>query len=356
MKKMILVLVFSLAVVSLFGANFTPSTTIISNVSTAGCDVFGTISVTNRANAVVAIYGGTWTGESDTSGAVASGTMTNTTYLTNLGNVATTFDLTVPWTNYTGTSGAAWTWQFDNVTDVASDVSDITINACAVKTIDFIVTVDAGAQNGSTGDFRPRAQVNGNTTSTNYTGDNTLNYGGEIGDASALGAGYGAGYILIDPTDASSQREWLVTVAGPVLTIAKTIEEVTSAAWGTGAALTYPGATITYKIRVVNTGSGAAANVYINDVVPEWTTIKGVADARLEIKVSGDESASVWGDGAATTDAAGDDQGYLAGTAAGSAMTFAPGGTANAGTGTGALTATGGASDEAACWFQVTIN
>jgi len=352
MKKFILISIFCLFAVSLFGANFTPTGTIISNVSTAGCDVFGTISVTNRAGAVQTIYGGTWTGEADLSGAVASSSFTNTTSLTNLGNAASiTYDLTVPYTNYTGTYGAAWTWTFYNA--AFGVINSIAINQGAVQTIHFVVAVNAGAQNGSTGNFRPRAQVTGNTTATNYTGDNTLNYGGQVGDAVALGAGYGPGYILIDPTDASSRREWLVTVAGPVLTIAKSIESTTMVS---GPAGVYPGATITYKIRVVNTGSGAAANVYINDTVPEWTTVKNAVDNRIKIKVSGDESATTWADGVAKSDTAGNDEGYLSGTAAGSTMTFAPAGVANAGSGTGALTASGGASDEAACWFQVTIN
>jgi uncharacterized repeat protein (TIGR01451 family) len=119
----------------------------------------------------------------------------------------------------------------------------------------------------SAGSFATNIRYDGDQAGVNY-------YGGDMGidwDGSVDRPG-----ILVHTNGtegAGTENEYIqVTVQGPVLGISKSITalDLTGVAMG---AKVIPGATITYTIRVSNTGSGFANNVIVRDTRPTSTTL-----------------------------------------------------------------------------------
>jgi uncharacterized repeat protein (TIGR01451 family) len=112
--------------------------------------------------------------------------------------------------------------------------------------------------------------------SGSYTNDNPADasvYCGDMGVAWAGGATNDDGtlrHAYVVEGAATSNSYVRVTVSGPILSIIKTIADVSLG--GSGGADLVPGATITYNIIVSNTGSGTATDVVISDPLPGNTT------------------------------------------------------------------------------------
>jgi uncharacterized repeat protein (TIGR01451 family) len=142
------------------------------------------------------------------------------------------------------------------------------------------VTIDGAAANNSYVEFQV-ALDSANEDDANcvidyaYEGDNTTAYCGDYGvamDGSATNADSYLyhGYVV---QGAATANTWIrVTVTGPVLGIVKLIDSITLDG---SASVVVPGATISYQIRVSNTGAGAATSVEISDTIPANTTRLG---------------------------------------------------------------------------------
>lgn len=351
MKKfLVLILILSIAAFVFGDGKGTTAGTLITNTATVGAANMATTESNAVGTNVIMIDGGIWTSTQADQGGAAGGTYTYITTFTNEGNTNQWFAFTAVATNTNGSTGGgvdSWTTSFSNQAIAGATVTRCTLAPDDAASIDFKCTVSGSAANGSYVGYILLAEPRSNSSFTAYIGDNGTNYGGTISED----AEYTTGEIVCNGT---AGRIWTVTIAGPLLAIDKSIEAVdtlTSGAIGAGA---YPGATITYKIAVTNTGTGGATGVYVRDSIPANTTYEA---GTLQIKVGSAYTNMVYGNAAnaTPTDADGGD----AGACDGSIVEFTPNGTAAsiAGGGEdGTIDATGAGDDVAVCWFRVVID
>jgi len=215
------------------------------------------------------IVGGHWVGEDDQS--VSAGqVVTNTTYLTNLGNAIFTFQIRVTNCNTNAGVGGYWNWTIYTNNGIYLSGSGIgtgwggnyTIGSNTFKRIDFVVSVPNTATGGWQ-EWRLVARVtNSKINTNNYIGDNGNWYGGPNGQ------GWGdtifdklVCYDSVAPTD-----YWRLSINAPNIQITKTIVSVTTTNT-TVPNVAVPGATITFRVTVSN-GGGAANSVIIRDSIP----------------------------------------------------------------------------------------
>jgi uncharacterized repeat protein (TIGR01451 family) len=157
----------------------------------------------------------------------------------------------------------------------------------ATTTFTLYVTVPNGATNASYAEYQIRAQsasLGPAVGKTNqYTGDNSTVYGGDMGISVA-------NYLTHNVVNqsAAATNMWVrVTVTGPILGISKSVSSILL---GGAASPVVPGATISYHLRVSNTGVGPANSVDIRDVIPNNTTFTGVVHGIAGPAGSVDES------------------------------------------------------------------
>jgi uncharacterized repeat protein (TIGR01451 family) len=214
--------------------------------------------------------GGTTDSEED-EGAVNGQTVTNIILLTNYGNVSATFVFSfVEGNTNAAILTGAWTAGFG--VGRTATVTTALLAPGADTTVLFVVDVTAGAGSGSARGYSIKASNEhvGAALWTNYTGDDSINYGGTMGD-------YGAGpknVLFNDATGvtngvsggASASSTWAVTVSAPVISLTKTVDATDVIGAGiTGIAV--PGATITYKLTLTNTGTSVGTNLELADSI-----------------------------------------------------------------------------------------
>jgi uncharacterized repeat protein (TIGR01451 family) len=126
---------------------------------------------------------------------------------------------------------------------------------------------------------------------TAYTGDNGVLYGGRMGfdwnDSTATPINPTTGkttYVnmLVGPAPADGYLT--AVVSGPVLQIVKSIDSVTVDGTAETVGLARPGATIVYNIWATNSGSAAATDAAIRDVLPTNVTLVGYDDSASSFK------------------------------------------------------------------------
>ena len=131
-----------------------------------------------------------------------------------------------------------------------------------------IITTNGNLGPGDSIDFHIRAQADGNTTATNYVGDDGVEYGGDIGQDRFGFAGANPGQIYQQGNiDISLQLQ-----GGPGTTsldITKSVSNVMLG--GMPVSAPTPGSTIIYKISYSNSGSVNADYVVIYDRIPANT-------------------------------------------------------------------------------------
>jgi len=222
------------------------------------------------------IVGGHWVGEADQS--VSAGqVITNTTYLTNLGNAIFTFQIRV--TNWQTNLGAAGAWPWIIYTnenystpyltgsgDGTGYGGNYTIGSNTSKRIDFVVRVTNTATGGYS-EWRLLARTSTPKQNTdNYQGDNGTWYGGPNGEG--WGDTVTDGLICYGP---DTDPAWTLSINAPNIQITKTIDSILIADPSGPNNVAVPGATITFRVRVTNSGSGAANRVIIRDQIPANT-------------------------------------------------------------------------------------
>ena len=284
MKNLFKLIALSLTIsVILLGANNlsavgTTNASAISNE--AFVDVINFLKGSNNVvTNVQPIIGASWVSiNTDISGANAGGYYTNTSYLTNLGNDAFQFQIGVDgYTTNTDCGGVDWTW--DIYTN--STLGDYLTNQNSAQApgglfslasgdsmqITFRVLVDAGSGTGGWQEWRLYATTPDPSANTNnYTGDNSLVYGGNLG----IGWGddrfnsvvfYGTGITGGTLDD----NRWAVGAAAPLITITKIVKSIAIADASAPQGVAIPGATITFEITISNVGAGIANGLVVWD-------------------------------------------------------------------------------------------
>lgn len=276
MKKFILISVLILCVLIMNTEIFavgTTSGTLVTNRAIASGDNFTSTSNGIGTN-VLSIVGGNWPGEV-AQNVNASQVITNTAYLTNLGNTAFTFNIKV--TNYQR-SGAAtsgpWSYtvytQNNFVTPAIGSTSSnsasfaMPINEGANKRVDLVVTVDGGATGGWERWSLMAKTATSKQNTDNYTGDNGTVYGGPIG------VGWGdsvADALLSYDVGTPANAYWQLNCQTPVITITKSIDNILTTTAAGLDNIAIPGATITYRIDITNSGTGVATSLKVRDLI-----------------------------------------------------------------------------------------
>ncbi|QPQ56204.1 hypothetical protein IC614_02460 [Allosphingosinicella flava] len=144
-----------------------------------------------------------------------------------------------------------------------------------------LATIPAGAANGDEGIVELTA---------------TANTGSGTPGTTFAGQGQGGGDAIVGATSATATDEGTYAVSQATVAITKSATVVDPF----GGATLVPGSIITYRLSTTVSGSGSLANLRVSDIVPAGTTY---------------EAGSITLDGAALTDATGDDTGsYTSGT------------------------------------------
>ena len=225
-------------------------------------------------------YGGSFSSVSDMTGAavILDGTNYFDIYFTNQGNSMLDFPLTMPYLVSPFCLLGYWDIAF-----VKNDVVISSINNLAKGGIfNFqvrVVTTNSLLGTGDRIDFRIRAQAGGNTSATNYEGDDGAAYGGVIGeDWNGIidDAVYG-GFIFQQGNPIITLKLPGAPPAAPILEIVKSVSNITIAGIPiTGPA---PGATITYILNYSNAGDSSAINAVIYDGIPAGTKFKSMTNS-----------------------------------------------------------------------------
>jgi len=236
-----------------------PSGTLITNISQATSENVASNSYSPVVtNIVSAIRGGRMARVNDRTNDVTAPTyFTNT--ITNKGNVSTLFDLFISHTNYSSGAGD-WTVEIVEAgTDTVIGNSGL-LSIGASFTFRIKITPVLTLTNNDWIDFRVSAQAGGDTSSTNYLGDDGVIYGGDIGvDWNGIGQA-NPGYVY-----PQGNPEIRLTIAFPSVTLTKA---------GTPSPAP-PGSIVTYRITFTNEGNSAASGVKIEDTIPPGTVYVG---------------------------------------------------------------------------------
>jgi uncharacterized repeat protein (TIGR01451 family) len=317
----------------------------LTNIATVTGANFNTSMATQNVT-VATQLGGNATSEVDQN-AVDGTSITNMIHISNVGNVMADFTVVIASGQTNGIPGS---W----VTGFVSGATVINVAPGGVADVFFYVNVPGGAPNGSERSYTifvtNEAPSTANTIETNYVGDNTIPYGGSIGSGGAApstvrvsGTAFGGLTVLsnlVGP-DYNDTDVWQVTVSAAVVGLTKSVEGVTNNAAGI-VGIAIPGATITYKLTLSNTGAASALALQVVDPLP--ATVSYVLSS---LKDAGNVSAT-WSSAASKTDAADGDSGR--GSAA--EVIFSPGGSAGAVPADGTLIPDSGYSG----FYRVTIN
>jgi len=267
---------------------------VITNRATvSGDNLANSISVTNTTN-VQRIIGGSWSGGLDVGSSSAGSVETLTTYFTNVGNAdAVTWRFGVVDTNYsTATLAEPWTWVLLTNTVTAISQANGFTNTTAVNyvmdigdsvRIDFRVYVAGGAVTGVAGWNLIAVNTTGGQNTLSYVSDDTVT---RFGGAVNIGLGENvAGRVDLYST-AGNNYYYEITISAPNIAITKDIQSivvVTDAAGPDNIAV--PGATITYRIAVTNSGA-AAINLVVTDVF-DGTYVTFVAASQTDVETTG---------------------------------------------------------------------
>jgi uncharacterized repeat protein (TIGR01451 family) len=348
-KTFIVVASAALAMFFGFSGNVRAQTGASTNIGNTAVVSGANFSVANSvANITVATILGARAASELDDGSPTGVTRTNTLTVTNKGNVSASFVFKFLLGQTNATGGSAWTSGFGaGQTPTATTAS---IGPGVFASVDFRVTVPAIASNGAFRSYVIKAsnEFTGATAIlTNYLGDNGTAYGGDLGDNLAGAKNVFAAQTASSGTASNTTvpvaaiRTWQVTISAAVVAITKT-----AAVSGPAGTLPVPGATVTYKIALTNTGSSGATGVEVRDNRPANT-------AYVATSLRGYTGTATAYSGAGTlTDGNSDD----AGAASATYVEFSPNSTSadqtvgNGGTGTLATT------DGRAFYFRVTIN
>lgn len=270
----LLILSFHIAGVYALG---TPAGTTITNEARVFGDNVTSVTDTTTTN-VLPIVGGHWLGSDDVIGAIAGSDVTNTTYLTNLGNEDFTFTIRVTNFSRSGVATAGpWDWVIytqANYTTPAINTTtsnggantfDIDIPDGANRLIEMVVTVDGMAGTGHEQWRLMTKTSDPKENSANYTGDGATGvFGGPIGE----GWGDTIADALIAYDTLIDNTYWRVSTDAPVITIAKDILSIVTGDAAGPNNVAIPGATITFRMIVSNAlGSGAATGLKVRDII-----------------------------------------------------------------------------------------
>jgi uncharacterized repeat protein (TIGR01451 family) len=264
---------------------------VITNRATvSGDNLANSISVTNTTN-VMRIIGGSWSGGADVGSSSAGSVETLTTYFTNVGNADNViwrfgvFD-----TNYnTATLAEPWTWVLLTNTVTALSQANGYTNTSAFNflmdigdsvRIDFRVYVALGAVTGTAG---------WNLIAVNTTGgQNTLSYISDDGTTRFGGAptiGFGENVAGRVDLYSGANYYYEITISAPNITITKDISQIVTGSGNAPDNIAIPGATITYRIAVTNSGAGATRLV-VTDVF-DLAYVSFVAASQTDMETSG---------------------------------------------------------------------
>lgn len=213
------------------------------------------------------------TADTDITGAIGNQLCTNDSVLNNLGNGPITFNLVID-QETNGACGGIWTYDvLTNGDAYLTGVSDdqtgggITLASGGNVNVSIIATADLLLATGFNSFQISATTADPVINSGRYVGDNGTTYGGPVttgwGEFAADEvAMYGTGVA-----DGSTEEVWRITGAGAVtIAISKTIASISDPA-GYGSAIVVPGSTITYNIRVTNSGLGVGQGVVVKDTV-----------------------------------------------------------------------------------------
>jgi len=188
---------------------------------------------------------------------------------TNKGNATSPFTIKFDATNKS--AGTTWTAGFINGT--RSYVVTPALASGGFTTVFVCVTNQpTAAADGSKYFVRivatnttPVVQLTMLNGATNYTGDNLVSYGGDMGET-WVGTNKIAGYRRVYMQNVTySTAFFILQISAPKLSITKSIISITK---GGVASSPIPGSTILYRIFVTNSGSAAADRLRINDQTP----------------------------------------------------------------------------------------
>lgn len=274
MRKTMILLVLSLFTVVLFYSTAsaqTPALFILTNVCKVTANNLGPIAApTSQSNvATRTMFGGKFTAMATTrtqmvgslGGAIWSFTFTNK------GNATSPFTIKFQ-TASSNPAPSTWDAAFGN----GSRSFNVTPAAGGIITVNVCITDQAPAQaNGAY--FRVRivaSNTAGNITTangaTNYTGDNGIAYGGNMGDNwQGVNGGTGTQKCVFVQQGTGYDGYFTLMIAAPVLNITKSIQSITK---GGIASAPIPGATIQYRIFITNSGSAAGVSTRIVDTTP----------------------------------------------------------------------------------------
>jgi uncharacterized repeat protein (TIGR01451 family) len=231
--------------------------TFITNISWA-TSVTSPISNSSYVITVGTQYGGRFSYADDQTNYTGNATYW-TMYLTNKGNLDTTYTLTTNIIDASNSSISDW--------NIGLNKLSVTIPMGGVSNFIVSVTPLTVTTNGAWIDFDIIAETP-STTETNYTGDNSVAYGGDIGetnDGTTASSTGGKIYQQNNTTDGFAVRLWRFGLAGD-LDVVKS-----GAVYFQNDLLTVnpkPGYTVTYTNWYTNSGETAVQNGIIRDNIP----------------------------------------------------------------------------------------
>ncbi len=232
-----------------------PAGSLITNISTA---TGSSGSGSNSMNVVTVgtLFGGRLSQADDLTNYTGLATIW-TMFLTNKGNIDTVYTLTSSVIRASNSQIADWSISFSH--------ASLTIPIGNVASFTVSVTPLAVTTNGAWIDFDIIADTG--TAQTNYVGDNTVSYGGDIGETNNGNVVPSMAGMICQQnnnTDGSPIRLWRIWPP-VVLSLSKSISNVTLG--GLPIAGPVPGSTVAYSIYYSNAG-GEAQNMIIYDQLP----------------------------------------------------------------------------------------
>jgi len=210
-------------------------------------------------------YGGRFSGASNQTATNLPSTNYFSFNLTNKGNISVYYKLSIYYTN-ASPDFSNWTW--DIVTNNVSITQTPSINKDDSFSFSVRVIANAGLSHGDYFKFKIKAQVDNNTSATNYTGDDGKEYGGDIGedcDGNMNPSYFGFICPQVIRTNVLTISLGVVTTA--TLYISKSISNIILA--GTPLSKPIPGSTVIYRISYSNLSAIGANNSVIYDALPK---------------------------------------------------------------------------------------
>lgn len=282
MKKIIVaVLFFAAAVILVSDASaqtMTAANTWLTNIVFATANNVTTRVSNEVATKVVTNYGGAFTAVSMAT--CQKGALGGTNWFfsfTNKGNATSQWIFKFQYTNVTGSANFIYGIG-TTPHQVAKTLGPQTLTVGQVFGLYVFISNTVIPTDGSVLSVRLVASNNRfpavpitSTRWTNYTGDNGILYGGDIGESYAESGATPlqdtfAGRVFMQDLGSPLNGQLSLKIATPILRIAKRLTSTTIG----GVAQTYviPGTKLTYLISITNVGTGTALNMRIRDLMP----------------------------------------------------------------------------------------